>query len=114
MRTDHSQLPVSEVFQWTKMLIPRQGGDIIHMIGPRRLIKTSLQVTDSFLMPLRGFPSQCSMEKSKKSIYHIWVVVLSKQKKMSAPKNCCYLLRPSTFRQVKSSSERWSNLLLVG
>lgn len=44
-------------FQWTKMWIHCQGGDILHMIGRCRLIKTSVQVTDSFLKPLHGFPS---------------------------------------------------------
>lgn len=66
-----SQLPVSVVFQWTKMLIHCQRGDISHMIGQHRLIKTWAQVADSFLQPLRGFPSACSSGNNKKSVSQI-------------------------------------------
>lgn len=57
------------------MLIRCQSGDILHMIGLHRLIKTWAQGTDSFLQPLRGFPSTCSSGKSKKSVSQIWFVV---------------------------------------
>lgn len=54
------------------MLIRCQGEDFLHMIGPHRLIKTSVQVADSFIKPLHGFPSPCSTKKSEKAIYHIY------------------------------------------
>lgn len=108
-------------FQWTKMLIHCQGGDILHMIGPCRLIKTSVQITVSFLKPLCGFPSPCFIEMSKKSIYHIYFLVFSKKNSQSlqqrAPTTCCYHPCPSTFSQVKTSrmqSRWWPYLSLVG
>lgn len=64
-------------FQWTKMLIHCQDGDILHRTGLSRLIKTSVLVSDSFRRPLCGFPSPRLALKSRKSIYHIYFVVIS-------------------------------------
>ena len=88
------------------MLILCQGGDILHMIGLRRLIKTSVEVTDSSLKTHHGFPSLCSMEKSKKSSCHICCVVLFKQD-LSVDKNAAiyYVQTPEvgvSLQQVSS------------
>lgn len=108
--------------RWTKILIHCQGEDILHMIGPCRLIKAPMQVTDSFFSPLCAFPSKCSTEMSKTSIYHIYFCSLLQTQqrclsgyKAQALKTCRYWL--STFGQVRTSrvqSGWWPYLLLMG